>query len=898
MTWRDLRLRVRALLAPRRVERELDDELAFHLEMETRKHVAAGLSLDDARARARARFGSSAVAAEACRDARGTTFIETCLQDVAYAVRGFRRTPTVALTIVATVALGLGLVAAAFTIFNYFVFRVDAVRDPGELFAVERLRSGSADRVRFTRPQFEALRRETGVFSDAFASLPDITSRIDGRMMEGHIVTGNFFQVLGVDAALGRTLTQADDARPGRPVMVLSHSGWSRLFTSDPHVVGRSVLVSGFRYEIVGVTPEGFRGLGVIAPDYWAPLALVGQFRPWLAGREEMVAIDVVGRLKPGLSERTALAGLAAWASGGDARPGAANIRLQQRGTPMPLSPGVLLGFSPLFFAFGLILLIGCANVANLLLARAVARQREIGIRLSLGASRQRVIRQLLTESLLLALASAACALAISRVVLDATISLLMSTMPPEIAEMVSLAAPGTDWRVAVFLVVAAIISTVFFGLVPALQATRLDLVGTVRGDQPSLALIRRASFGSASRARNALIVVQVTASALLLICAGIFLRSALRSSAVDPGLRTADNIIIDINNEPLRTAMVTAVTGDPSVRAVAASWPDVIGRPRAAFGSSASAEATADRSTDSPGKSTVFYRFVSPEYFSVLDIGVLTGRVFTQTDARTNAAVAVVSAAVARQIWPNSDAVGQVLRLEPDPNSDTRRRDEPSLPAQTLMVVGVVRDVAGFRIAGFAEAGVYVPTNPATAKTGLVARVQGDPELARRALLERLTTIDPNMGMVMTMRTMGRLETYPLRVAFWLTVVLGGLALLLTLSGIFSVLSYLVEQRRKEIGVRIALGATTGDVTRLVLWQSLRLVGVGLIIGGGLSWGLATLFMSTPAAARIGGIVDVFDPLAYAASLLCIVTACALAASIPALRAARIDPIATLRQE
>ena len=288
-----------------------------------------------------------------------------------------------------------------------------------------------------------------------------------------------------------------------------------------------------------------------------------------------------------------------------------------------------------------------------------------------------------------------------------------------------------------------------------------------------------------------------------------------------------------------------------------------------------------------------------------MFDIGVLRGRAFTTAEASSNAAVAVVSEATARLIWPTGDALGQVLRLEPDPNSETRSPDEPPLPAPTLVVIGVVRDVAGFRLAGFSEAGVYVPTRPANAETGLIARVQGDTELARGALLERLTTIDPNMGMVVTMRTVGRLETYPLQIAFWLTVVLGGLALLLTLSGIFSVLSYLVEQRRQEIGVRIALGATTGDVTRLVLWQSLRVVAVGLVAGAGLAWGLATLLMSTSAAApgvgmgaRIGAVVDVFDPLAYAGSLLCIVTACALAASVPALRAARIDPIATLRQE
>jgi len=401
------------------------------------------------------------------------------------------------------------------------------------------------------------------------------------------------------------------------------------------------------------------------------------------------------------------------------------------------------------------------------------------------------------------------------------------------------------------------------------------------------------------------LIAVQVTASTLLLICAGVFLRSAWHASTVDPGLRTADTILVEIIHEPFRTAMVTAVTAEPSVEAVGASSPDpVLSRPRAAFASSAFAEATADKpafaeaTVDSSGGSAVAYRLVSPGYFRVLDIGVLRGRVFTDAEAGSNAAVAVVSEAVARQIWPNGDAVGQVLRLEPDPNSETRARDEPVMPSQTFLVVGVVRDVAGFRISGYAEAGVYLAAGPANPGMSLIARVRGDPELARRALLGRLTTIDPNMGMVMTLRTLGRMETYPLQVAFWLTVVLGGVALLLTLTGIFGVLSYLVEQRRKEIGMRLALGATTGNVTRLVLWQSLRVVAAGLVAGGAMAGSLATIFLATPAAARLGNIVHVFDPPAYAASVLCIGTACALAALIPAVRAARIDPMATLREE
>ena len=314
MILRRLKLRARAVLARRRVERDLDEELAFHIERETRKHVANGLSPAEARTRAMARFGSVTVAADECRDARGTALVDGVVRDVLYACRSFRRAPLVALTIVTTVGLGLGLVAVVFTFLNAGLFRVDDVRNPHELFAVERQRSASVEPERFTRPQYDALVRETGVFSDAFATT-DIDCRIDGRNMEGSLVTGNFFHVLGVSAAIGRTLTLSDDERGGGPALVLSHRAWSRHFASDPGVLDRSVLVNGVPFQIVGVMPESFRGLAVAAPDFWAPLALVGHFRRVQAGREASVDIGIIGRLKPGLSRGQALAELLVWDS-------------------------------------------------------------------------------------------------------------------------------------------------------------------------------------------------------------------------------------------------------------------------------------------------------------------------------------------------------------------------------------------------------------------------------------------------------------------------------------------------------------------------------------------------------------------------------------------------------
>lgn len=841
-------------------------------------------------------------------DARGATVVDDTARDILYALRTFKRAPLVTFTIVSTVALGLGLVAAAFTMLNALLFRVDAVPDVHEMFAVGRPHTSGVARP-FTRAQFDALRRETNVFTDAYAEVADVDSLVDGRLMWGTFVTGNSFQVLGVSAAMGRALTAADDEPvAGQPVMVLSHRGWDRLFARDPAILGRRLLVNGFTFEIVGVMPEGFRGLTVAPDDYWAPLSTLGQVRPSHRGRDATAGLDIVGRLKPGMSPQTARAGLAVWDAGrsnpstaspidpstrsGSSRAasrderGASNITLIPRDGTVPQPLEAVIVFAPLGFAFGLVLLIGCANVANLLLARAVARQREIGIQLSLGATRRRIVRQLLTESLLLALVAAAAGFAISRVVLEAVISAVMTSMPPDLGD-IRLSVPDADWRVMVFLIIGAAVSTMVFGLAPALQATRIEPIRTTRGE-----VVRDRRPG---RARNFLIGLQVGASALLLISAAVFLRSAFAAATFDSGMRTSDTIGIQIANEATRQAIVQTVTAEPSVAAVAASWPDA---PRAAF-------------ADSSGvKAAVAYKFVSPDYFSVFDIAVVRGRAFTPAERTSNLTVAIVSETTARALWPNADAVGRVMRLDPDSVSEPPRADdvssvapgatgEPMLESRTFTVVGVVRDVPGFRIAPFKEAVVYVPTSVAMPKTSLIARVHGDPELARLTLLNRLTAIDPDMArQVTTMRTLARMDTYFLQIAFWLTVVLGALALALTLSGLFSVLSYLVEQRTREIGVRMALGATTRDVTRLVLSQSIRPVGFGLLIGGGAAAGLAALLLATPAAATIGEIVHVLDPVAYAVSLLIIVATCLVAASIPATRAAHLDPTRTLREE
>jgi hypothetical protein len=370
-------------------------------------------------------------------------------------------------------------------------------------------------------------------------------------------------------------------------------------------------------------------------------------------------------------------------------------------------------------------------------------------------------------------------------------------------------------------------------------------------------------------------------ASAVLLTSSAIFLRSAMASSSVDPGFRIADTVLIELNNPKTAEALLRAVESTPLVTAISASWPDVTSRPRIASASLAG------------GKFWASYKFVSHEHVNVLGLEIVRGRNFTPSERGPEAAVALVSETTARKLSADGNVLGQILHLEPDQTNAPR--DETPLTVRAFSIVGVMRDIPGFKLGG-PEAGIFLPTHALAPKATLTVRVTGDVDQARLSLLKLLTPIDPDMGQVMTMKTLARLETYMLQLAFWLTVVLGGLALALTLSGLFSVLSYLVEQRGKEIGVRMALGANARAIRMLVFSTTFRPVGAGLLIGTGLALALAIVVRSI--STEVSNIVKVLDPVAYAASLTVIVIACAAAALVPARKAVRIDPIASLRQE
>jgi predicted permease len=584
---------------------------------------------------------------------------------------------------------------------------------------------------------------------------------------------------------------------------------------------------------------------------------------------------EIVGRLRPGLSAKQAKAALTGWSRQITAdRPDSENAVgaiLNSRATAIPLTLEMLALFIPLVVAFGLVLLLACANVANIMLARAMARQREIGIRLSLGAGRRRLIRQLLTESILLAIPAGLAGFVISQVTLGLGVRLMFATLPSDMAEIITTAPTPPDGRVFGFILVASLVSAVLFGLAPAIQSTRDNVMLAARGEFTSD--VRPV------RLRNMLVIGQITASVLLLICSGILIRAADRMRNFELGYKTRGVIIIGIE-EKFRPKIIERLSSEPMIQTFAAAATTPLNGMLPTIAVSAGSGETAPNA---------WYNFVSPEYFSLLEIPILRGRNFTANEASSQAPLVIVSERTARRLWPNRDAVGQEIRIQRDADTYSGER----LPKfQTVRVIGVSRDIVTSNILwGKDPTLIYFPISPASARNSLLIRVKGDAEPARRKLDAELAAMAP--GAVQEIHPLDQYLAggiYPFRAASWIGSALGVLALLLTLSGIYGVLSYLIAQRTKEVGIRVALGATTGAVTRMVLEQSMRLAAIGIGLGTVLSLGVSRLLTS------LLTFMNTFDALAYGGGVLLVAFASLAAAYFPSRRAARIDPITTLR--
>jgi predicted permease len=859
----------------RRTPGDFSDEIDAHLALEADRLAADGLGADEARAAARRAFGNVTLTRERYYEQSRWIWLEQFVQDLRYAWRGLLHSRAFLATTVLTLAVGLGLITVAFTVVNAYVLRPYAVREPSNLRQLvwQSPASGSGS---FRWRDFQALRGRSDVFSAVIGESTRLVSS-NGQPLAVALVSDNYFDVLGPRFALGRGLAGIDD---GVQAAVLSYGGWTRLFQRDPAVLGRSLDVNGRAFVVVGVAAPGFAGLADMPRDAFVPLttyAAVAQ--PELTGTSQRAAIQITGRLRDDVTVaqgEAALGDFVAALAPGDTQDVRAELRRQDSPQPLTAESAALL--APVFAAFALVLLTACANVSNVMLARAVARHREIAVRLSLGAGRARVVRQLLTEGLVIAMLSGALALAFASWALRAGVALFFRTLPPSVAAFLRIEPIGLDHRVFLFAFAVAALATLMFALVPAIQASQLPLTDALRGQGGHA---RRGS-----RLRNALVIAQVTVSLVLVVVALTLARNGLALAANDLGYDPRGVVSVNVREEQtqLVRGLAEVLAADPHIAEVAATG----GNPL--FIRSRTISAAAGASAAVPARFT----FVSPEYFSILRIPLVQGRGFRGDEARAGARVAIVSAATAAAFWPGEDPVGRTIRLE----GIRGKSSEGLLGYPEVTVVGVVPDVvSGFVADGKDPWHVYLPTTAAGPHASALlirGRTAGDLRSDRLQPMLARAAADPQTFEALPLDEMRDLQNYPLLAASVVGTALGFIALALSVSGLYGVLAYMLSQRTREIGIRMALGASAGAVVRLVLRQSGRLAGVG--IGIGFTIALAAM-LALRSVVRLDA-VTVVDPLSFAAGASLVAAATAMAAWFPARRAARVDPARTLRAD
>jgi predicted permease len=843
------------------MEGELSEEVEFHLEMEARKYRAQGMDAGEAARRARREFGGVERVKDECRDARGIRLLEAVGQDVRYALRGFRRTPGFAVTVIATIAVGLGLNTALFTVFNAYVLRTLAVWQPESLYQIAwRTRTSGTffaeedtRRVRESHPGFEAV----VAFKPVFAKSGD-------RTLFGNRVSPNYFPMLGVPMTMGRPF--GTGGVESETVAVLSYSAWKNKFAADPLILGKPIPMFGSVYEVVGVAGAGFDGVGQIPADFWIPAR---ENLPSGQGAGQTVVGRLAAGVTPGQAQAALLVAARQWTAGLPEAERVVSVVLRPNATTIPLMPETLVLFVPVGLAFVLVLLIACANVASMMLGRSMARQREIGIRLSLGAGRMRLIGQLLVEGVVLAVPAAVAGFWVSGATLRLVENLVRSTMPPMISKIVRFVDLSPDFRVFLYLFGAALVATVIFALFPAVQVTRTNL--------------QAASRSGSRRLRQVLVVAQVTVCALLLTCAGVLLRASGQMAERDPGIRTAGVMVVALNQSVGGTT-VAALRTQPWSEKVAVAWRAPLTGPLRGISAAGAEGAPWTRAG---------YNFVSPDYFDVLRIPILRGRNFTAAEASGEGAVTVVSEATAKLFWPGQNPLGQTVRME---STGWQMDKENRMPRfRQAEVVGVAPDVvSGMVMEGKDATCLYFPMSETGAQNDTLL-VRLNPAMATAgASLESFLDEKAASAIlrVVPMDELFATQIYPFRVTASISTLLGLLSLALTLSGLYGVLSFLVAQRTKEIGVRMALGATGARVVRMVVMQSARLASVGAVLGGALAAGVSILF-----ASEVPG-VNAFDPVAYAAGGCAVLLAALGAAFFPSKRAVRIEPSSTLRMD
>ena len=864
---------------------DLAEEMRLHLEERTEQLMREGISPKEAAQAARRAFGNRTVLEQRSREVWQWPTLESIWGDVHYALRQLRNSPGFAITVILSLTLGLGANTTIFTFVNALLLRPPAVVDGGTLVEVMTHNvkaSGIEAYSSLSYPGYVNLRDHNRSLSGfaAFDGDPRIVSWShggEGEIVYGQLVSNNFFSVLGVEPALGRFFPpHQDDGGSSAPAVVISYSFWQRQFGGDRAVIGRVLVLNGASYTVVGVAPASFMGVLIGSRhDFWTTLAMT----PILIHDQHRMGSDTttwlfgVGRLKPGVSKNEAQADLTVLTrSAHSSDPNAAVV--DALAFPLQIVPGPFRGYVAAFTgllmaAVGLVLLIACANAANLVLARATTRRRELAVRSALGASRFRIIRQALTESLMLSMMGGAGGLLVAYWSIPALLSLKPATIP------VSIDAP-LDWRVFSFALFASLLSGVAFGVMPALRSTRRDLLPALK-DGRGLDGPRR------SRLRGSIVVAQITVCLVLLISAGLCVRSLFNARSIDPGFSTHNIAVAHLDpgslgyteaqDRQFYQQLLEQVRALPGVSSASLSDNLPLGTSRSVH------DIHIDGLTPPPGQNSIFVQeaSVAPDFFNTMGVPLLNGRGFSAQDMQPGSATVIVNQAMANHYWPGQNPIGQHFK-------DGK---------QTVEIVGVVKTGKYRSLSEDPLDFMYFPLG-SQSQEFLVVRTRTGEEAALREIRRVIQTLDPNV-VPMEMESISQYMALPLFAAHTtgvLLAVFGSVALLLATIGLSGVVSYSVSQRTNEIGVRMALGADRFDVVRLILKQGMRLTSIGIALG------LVLSFVATRALAGLLYGIKPGDPLTFTIVSLFLGAVAFISCYVPARRAASIDPMKSLRAE
>jgi predicted permease len=879
-------------------ERGFNDELESHIRMHVEENVGKGMSAAEARRNALMKLGGVEQVKELYHDRSSLPMLEIFVQDLRYGLRMLRKNPGFTAVAVLSLALGIGANTTIFTVVNAILLNAIPVRDLSHLVQLDTVDSktlvtqAKAVKLGMSLPNFKDYRRDNQVFTDLAATDQTPLTWSGGaepRQVQGDLVTANYFAVLGIRPAMGRFFLPDEDTKPnGNDVAVLSYYFWANKLGSDPGIVGKSLIFNARPYTVIGVAPRGFKGTQTFlsSEQVWIPTSMSDQI---LGGKDKEFFNDrraltmlAFGRLKSGVDIGSAEASLKTLATHLESEFPRDNSGRSVALTPLSEAAvgannheQVALAGSLMMGIVGLVLLIACVNLANLLLAQGARRQKEITLRAALGANRSRIVRQMLTESMLLSLAGGAVGLAIAY----AGRSILWSLRPPFIEQSgIDL---SLDSHVLLFTLGVALLTGIIFGLAPAVKASRPDLMETLKaGGRGGTMGWRRDPL------RSMLVIGEMALALIALVGAGLFLRSMQNAQKIDLGFESKNLLIMNFDlgalhyedgrGEQFYRAAIERVNNSPGIASatVASNAPLGGGFARTIFPEGRD-EASGYRGT----LTTV--DDITPNYFDTLRIPLVRGRTFTDVDRKDTAPVAIASEAMVAQYWPNENPLGKRFHFF----GDSTLRE----------IVGVVANSVVNEVGENPQPIVFLPmTQDYVPAATLQVRTSGSPESALATTRAALQSLDPNLAItnVFTIEQIIGQALWAPRMGGILLSVFGSLALVLSAVGVYGVLSYSVNQQTREIGLRMALGAQRRDVLRLILGQGLRLTIVGLGLGVIAALALMRVLVSLLFS------VHAYDPFTYGAVTILLSVVALVACYIPARRAMRVDPMVALRYD